>query len=108
MREYRFWQLLIVVWLILAAVTFVSLFFLAAPYGRHSRRGWGPMISSRWGWMLMETPPALVILICFVVGEHNDTITAWVFLILWEIHYLYRAFIYPFTLHNVGKGRACH
>ncbi|MCP4168956.1 MAG: DUF1295 domain-containing protein [Chloroflexi bacterium] len=104
MSEYRFWQLLIVVWLVLAAVTFVSLFLVAAPYGRHSRRGWGAMISSRWGWMLMETPAALVILICFVVGEHNDTITAWVFLVLWEIHYLYRVFIYPFTLRDTGKG----
>jgi len=31
----------------LAVLTFVSLLFITAPYGRHARAGWGPTISAK-------------------------------------------------------------
>jgi 3-oxo-5-alpha-steroid 4-dehydrogenase 1 len=53
MDESVFYHWLVIAWMALAAVTFVALFFVTAPYGRFTRGGWGPRIESRWGWILM-------------------------------------------------------
>ena len=38
------------------AVSFVVLLFISAPYGRHVRDGWGPVMPARLAWVLMEAP----------------------------------------------------
>jgi hypothetical protein len=93
---------LLIGWFVLAAVVFVVLFFIAAPYGRHTRRGWGFAIDSRWGWVLMEAPAPVVLAVCFVFGSHINVVAA-VFLVLWEAHYLHRAFIYPFGRRDSAR-----
>lgn len=86
-------------WFAVAGVTFVSLFLITAPYGRHERRGWGPTIPSWLGWMLMEAPSLLAMGVCFAV--HPPLLPgAWVFLALWALHYTNRSFVYP--LRNPG------
>ena len=97
------YNLLLVSMLVLAAVTSIVLGLISAPYGRHSRRGWGPAIDNRLGWILMETPAVLVFALCFVLGEYNDGVTAWVFLLMWAFHYAYRAYIYPFRLSRASR-----
>jgi 3-oxo-5-alpha-steroid 4-dehydrogenase 1 len=103
MAESTFYNLLVIGWFILAAALFAVLFFVPAPYGRHSRSGWGPMISDRAGWIIMEAPSPLVFAACFVVGEYHNTVTAWVFLGAWLFHYVYRAFIYPLRRQSTGR-----
>lgn len=90
-------------WLLLAAAVFVLLFFVTAPYGRYVRGGWGPTLPARAGWLLMEAPAALVFAAGFVLGADHGGATAWVFLAMWEAHYVYRAFVYPFTLHDDSR-----
>jgi protein-S-isoprenylcysteine O-methyltransferase Ste14 len=101
-NERPLFNYLLIGWLALAAVTYIALFFVAAPYGRHARRGWGPAVGNRLGWVLMEAPAALTIAACFALGRHKN-VTAWAFLALWEAHYVHRAFIYPLTLRGAGK-----
>ena len=48
-------------------------------------------------------PAALAPAIYFALGPYNQTATAWVFLALWEAHYIHRAFIYPWGLRDQGK-----
>jgi 3-oxo-5-alpha-steroid 4-dehydrogenase 1 len=96
-------DLLVLGWLAVAGATFVALFFVAAPYGRHTRSGWGPTIGNRLGWIVMEAPAALVFAAAFVFGEHSRTSAALVFCGLWEAHYVHRAFIYPLGLRGRGK-----
>ena len=96
-------DVLVVGWLAVAAVTFVALFFVAAPYGRHMRGGWGATIPNRLGWVVMEAPAALVFAAWFAFGKHADTATAMVFFGLWEMHYVHRAFIYPLGLRGRDK-----
>lgn len=87
--------------LALAPLVFILLFFIKAPYGRHIRRGWGPVLDNRLGWFLMESPAVLVfggILLLFA-DLNNTTI---LLLMVWQIHYFHRAFIYPWTL-KTGK-----
>jgi 3-oxo-5-alpha-steroid 4-dehydrogenase 1 len=99
-NEQALFNGLIIGWFILAAVVFLALLFVAAPYGRHFRRGWGPTINNRTGWVIMEAAAPLVFATCFVLGGNEITLTTLVFLGLWEAHYLHRAFIYPFSLHR--------
>lgn len=83
--------------LAVALVVFVVLFFVSAPYGRHSREGWGPRINNRLGWLVMEAPAPIGMSIMMVQVESFALVHA-VVLGLWWSHYGYRAFIYPLTL----------
>ncbi len=87
---------LLLAWIALAAVVFVALLFVPAPYGRYARRAWGPTIASRWAWLLMEAPAVLVMAGMFAFGRHRDSWTAVAFLVLWLLHYVPRAFVDPF------------
>ena len=55
------------------------------------------------GWVVMEAPAALGFVVLFVLGEHQRSPMSWVFLALWEIHYLHRAFVYPLGLRSQGN-----
>ena len=90
-------------WMGLGVVVFASLFFISAPYGRHQREGWGPTIPSRLGWIIMEAPSAIIMAALFVASEHDLGPAAWTFLILWQVHYIHRSFIYPFRCQTAGK-----
>lgn len=84
----------------LAGVVFVVLFFVSAPYGRHRRSGWGLMIPSRVGWLFMEAPSAILFAILFGIGDAPKNIVLYLFLMMWEAHYIDRAFIYPLRIAN--------
>jgi protein-S-isoprenylcysteine O-methyltransferase Ste14 len=79
------------------------LFYITAPYGRFARRGWGPTLPNNWGWVIMEAPSALVFFACYLLGTHGGSTTALVFLLMWEAHYVHRAFVYPLRLRDRGK-----
>lgn len=84
-------------------LVFVLLFRITAPYGRHARRGWGPTISSRLGWMSMESPAVIGFSAIYLMGRHAlDPVPAGL-AALWLSHYVYRAFIYPLRLRAAAK-----
>lgn len=83
------------IYFVLAIVTFLSLFFITAPYGRHNRRGWGLQINATLGWVVMETVALVALpLLVVVFGKPLDAVST-VFLAMWCGHYLYRSFVYP-------------
>jgi 3-oxo-5-alpha-steroid 4-dehydrogenase 1 len=88
--------------LALAPVVFVALLFVRAPYGRHIRQGWGPTLDSRLGWFLMEMPAVLVFGGIWLLFT-KPAITPLVLLLIWQVHYCHRVFIYPWTLKKGGK-----
>ncbi len=89
---------------IAAPVVFLLLFFVTAPYGRHGRDGWGPSLSARVGWLVMESPAVFVVAIVVLSSREAVSPLALAFLGLWEIHYLYRTFLFPFMIRESGKG----
>ncbi|MGD8760056.1 MAG: DUF1295 domain-containing protein [Anaerolineales bacterium] len=103
MTPSQLFEWLIVLWIVMAAGVFVVLFFFNAPYGRHARRGWGPTIDNRLGWALMEGPAPILFTLCFLLSPHPRDLTAYAFLLMWQAHYVHRAFIYPFSLRGRGK-----
>jgi 3-oxo-5-alpha-steroid 4-dehydrogenase 1 len=101
-RELTIFHGLLAGWFVLAVVVFIALFFVAAPYGRHIRQGWGHTIDNKLGWIIMEAPAPIVFAVCSFIGGRTNAVTL-VFLGLWEAHYLHRAFIYPFGLRGSAK-----
>ncbi len=95
-----FYNWCVVGWMALAAVTFVTLFFVNAPYGRFTRSGWGPSISARLGWVLMETPVLVTFVVLYAVSDRKSNIVSLVFLGLFAAHYVHRALIYPFRVRS--------
>ncbi len=105
MSELTIFNGLIIAWLVTAAVTFLALLFISAPYGRHGRSGWGPQIPATLGWILMEAPSPLGMTLLFVLAtpERHRNPAAIAFLALWLVHYINRAFVFPFRMRNAGK-----
>jgi len=95
--------ILVLAGLVVAVGVFVVLFRVAAPYGRYLRRGWGPLLPNRYGWLLMESPAALVFAVFFALGTAPRNAPLVGFFCLWELHYVHRAFIYPWTLRDGHK-----
>ncbi|KQR54726.1 3-oxo-5-alpha-steroid 4-dehydrogenase [Leifsonia sp. Leaf336] len=88
----------------LAAVTFVALQFIVAPYGgRHGRAGWGPTVPARVGWIVMEAPASLAFLAFYLLGSHRAELVPVLFLLLWQAHYVQRAFVYPFLMRSGSR-----
>ena len=103
MSEESFFNYLILIWFLLAFVIFISLFFFTAPYGRHTRNNWGLTINDKRGWLIMEAVAPLIFVIFFFLGSNQITVTTIFFLIIWEVHYIHRACIYPFSLRGRAK-----
>ncbi|MEZ4385759.1 MAG: DUF1295 domain-containing protein [Nannocystaceae bacterium] len=86
-----------------AALTILALLFVSAPYGRHQRGGWGPVMNTRAAWVLMESPSVLWFLAVFAAGDHAWSLTPLVLLGMWQAHYVQRTLIFPFLLRTGGK-----
>jgi len=95
-----YWGLLGSFW-ILAALTAINLLWRSAPYGRYQRQGWGPNIGATLGWVLMEAPASLAPLVLFLASPRRDTVL-WTFLLIWQLHYFHRAFVFPFRRRGGG------
>jgi len=104
MSEQTFYWTLLWGFVVIALATFPVLFFITAPYGRHEGKSWGPTIDNRLGWLIMESPSSLMFLACWYFGGHPTDIASLAFLVLWQLHYVHRAFVFPFRL-KTGKKR---
>src|SRR5439155_3370160 len=89
-------EVLLYLYFALALATYLGLQFIVAPYGRHTRGGWGPQISSTAGWILMEAPASLFFALVYFWGERRLAPGALALFALWQVHYVNRAFIFPF------------
>lgn len=96
-------NLAILAGLVVAVGVFIALFFIRAPYGRYYRKGWGPTLSNRVSWLIMEAPSAIILLIFFIIGTAPKNVPLILFFLMWEAHYIHRAFIYPFQIRDGRK-----
>jgi 3-oxo-5-alpha-steroid 4-dehydrogenase 1 len=94
---------LVYAWIALACITFLSLFFVTAPFGRHTSDDWGPNINARWGWFLMELPSPLLLSFFFFTGESSPNKVTLIFWGLWMLHYFNRSVIYPLRQRDHKK-----
>lgn len=95
-------NLFLVVMSAVAVAVFVSLFFVDAGYGKFYSRKWGPSVSNKTGWILMESPVFFAMIILWLRSERTWEVTPLVFFLIFELHYFQRSFIFPFLI----KGRS--
>jgi hypothetical protein len=101
----QMFQLVVWIWIGVGVVTFLFLRLskIRAPYGRHSSLQWGPTISNKWGWFWMEVPALLIFPLITAMGPREKDLLSWILIGLWSIHYINRAFIFPFRIKTKGK-----
>ena len=103
MSEYELHSYLVFAIFVVAVLTFAALFFVTAPYGRHLRDGWGVTIPARLAWAVMESPAVLLFIAVYSVGESAAAAAPLTLLCMWQFHYVYRMFVYPFRLRTTAK-----
>jgi 3-oxo-5-alpha-steroid 4-dehydrogenase 1 len=84
----------------IAVVVFVSLFFVDADYGKFYDKKWGPAINNKLGWVLMEAPVFIAMLVLWLCSDRRDDLVRMAFLFLFELHYIQRSFVFPFRLRG--------
>ena len=90
-------------WTLLGLATFILLLFVTAPYGRHSRKDWGPSIPNRLAWFLMEFVSLLVFVLSFLLGPNGVQPVTWIFFAIYVSHYTNRSIIWPWRTRTSGK-----
>ncbi len=103
MIDQNTFNLIIYSWIALAFITFFILLKVTAPYGRHTKSNWGPMIGNKTGWFIMELPALVVPFIFFFTGRITPGTVPWIFILLFGLHYFNRVIIFPFRLRTGKK-----
>ena len=98
----QIYQQVLYFWFALSAAIALSLLFIRAPYGRHISGRWGPTISNRAGWIVMEAS-VLILLPWYALRDGVPGGIAPLFLALILGHYVYRSFIFPLMTRTAGK-----
>jgi 3-oxo-5-alpha-steroid 4-dehydrogenase 1 len=106
MDDLQLLRLAALAWTGVGVLTLLGLFFVTAPYGRHSRSGWGPVVSARLGWVIMEAASPVALSYFFLRGNWSPNLVTVVFLGLFLSHYLNRTFIYPLRMRNGQRPMA--
>ena len=86
-----------------ALVVFIALYFVKAGYGMFRTASWGISINNKLAWVLMEAPVFIVMFGLWGKSGAGFTVPVYFFFLLFQLHYLQRAFIFPFLLK--GKSR---
>ena len=88
-------------------VTFISLLFLKAEYGRHNNRSekW-LIVSDTFAWIFQEFPTLAISMFYtlnyFLYSEKINYIK-FIFISFYNLHYIHRTLIYPFKLLSKSK-----
>ncbi len=104
----EFFNNLLFIMALVGLVVFIALYFVDAGYGKMRTEKWGPAINNKVGWCLMEAPVFIVVLFLYSRSLNlYDGVTRnapyWVFLLLFELHYFQRSFIFPFIMKGKSK-----
>lgn len=90
-------------------LVFICLFFFKAGYGYLSNSKWGPQISNKLAWVLMEAPSFLFLLYYTLryafsgVEAVNSNPVLYVIAGFFLLHYFQRSFIFPLLLRGKSK-----
>ena len=93
----------LVIWSLIGMAVFVALFFKVAPYGRYTNPKPLLQISSKSGWILMESPSIIGIVIFFILFYDKIGLVETLFCTIWLIHYIHRTLIWPFRARLKDK-----
>jgi len=96
-------EILVILWIFLAIVIFPIAIRQKAPYGRHTRSGWGPLVDNKLAWIIMELPALLVLPIWIIIADNGISTPACIMIGLFLLHYFNRVVIFPLRIRTKGK-----
>ena len=96
-------QTITLVWIGMAVAVHVTMFYITAPFGRHTSEKWGMMINNKAGWFIMELPSLLIMAWFLAAGSNCQVTFVWILFSLWILHYVNRTFIYPLRIRATEK-----
>lgn len=96
-------QLICYIWIAIAVIVHIVMFFVTAPFGRHTSDKWGPQVNNKLAWVVMEFPSLAIMVYFLVWGTYSITSYAWILFTLWIFHYINRTFIYPIRIRPTKK-----
>ena len=97
-------QTLLYIWIAIALLLLPVQLFVTAPYGRHATRTWGPVLNNRAAWVIMESVALFGFSIAIAVSlTHALGKVATIAIVMWAVHYVHRAWIYPARIRARGK-----
>ena len=91
------------VWIALAVITCITMFYITAPFGRHTSEKWGLMINNKLGWVIMELPSLALMVYFLLSGSRSFDSFVWILFALWIFHYIHRTLIYPLRIKATPK-----
>ncbi len=91
------------IWIAIALVLFPVLLRVSQPYGKHTKKTWGPLINNNLGWFIMELPALIVFLYFLFSNPELENKVIYIAGSLWALHYVNRAIIFPLRIRTKGK-----
>ena len=96
-------------WIGIALIVHVTMFYIKAPFGRHTTEKWGITINNKLGWFVMDLPSLAIMIYFLITGTQSFTSYVWILFSIWIVHYLNRTIIYPLRIKSTPKKNStCH
>lgn len=99
----RTFNICLAVMTLIAVIVFFCLFRIDAGYGKFYNKKWGPSVNNRLGWVLMESPVFIAMIVLWALSDRRQDIVRLVFLLIFELHYFQRSFIFPLLIRGNSR-----
>jgi 3-oxo-5-alpha-steroid 4-dehydrogenase 1 len=86
-----------------AVVVFVALQRIDAAYGIMYSSKWGPAVSNKLGWVLMEAPVFVAMTALWFCSERRCSVAPLCMFAIFQIHYFQRSFIFPLRMKGSSR-----
>lgn len=100
---YATFQNLVYLWMAIGVLVFLILLKVPAPYGRHTSAKWGPLINNKLGWVIMEAPGMILLMVFVLTSLSRQNAMTWVLISFYLFHYVNRTFVFPMRLRTRAK-----
>ena len=88
---------------VLAVIVFCALQRITPAYGLTYNAKWGPAINNRLGWVVMESPVFVAMLLMWLLSPRRGEPALIVMTSLFLLHYFQRSFVFPFLIKGKSK-----
>lgn len=107
----EFWELFYYYFLagmsILAVIIFIAIQFITPAYGITFNPKWGVSIRSNVGWMVMESPVFISMLLLFLLSMKYEikpfNVVTFTIFLFFQVHYIERSFIFPLLMKGNSR-----
>lgn len=96
-------QLFLWVMSAVAFFVFIALYYVKAGYGMFRTPSWGISVNNKLAWVLMEAPVFIIMFWLWGRSGVGFSLPVYFFFLIFQLHYLQRAFVFPFLLKSNSR-----